>query len=77
MAVDRVARQMANEALENGGGGGGSGGTTNYNQLENKPKINGVALIGDKSAADLGIPIVSMDISGETLIFTNINNRKD
>lgn len=39
-----------------GGGGGGSGeGTDNYNELQNKPKINGVSLIGDKNADDLGL----------------------
>lgn len=30
---------------ENGGGGGG-GGTTNFNQLTNRPKYNGVAMTG-------------------------------
>lgn len=30
-------------------------GTKNYNKLENKPSINGVELIGDKSSADLFI----------------------
>lgn len=39
------------------GGGGGEGGTTNYNQLSNKPKINGVALQGDKTAKQLGIDL--------------------
>ena len=34
-----------------------SGGTTNYEQLENLPKINGVELMGDKSTSDLGIKI--------------------
>ena len=33
--------------------GGGGGGTTNYNGLENKPKINGVELRGNKTSADL------------------------
>ena len=36
-------------------GGGGSGGTTNYNLLDNKPSINGVELVGDKSFNDLGL----------------------
>lgn len=40
-------------ALKNSGGG--SGGTTNYNNLTNKPKINGVTLEGNKSSADLNI----------------------
>lgn len=39
---------------ENGGGGGGEG-TKNYNQLQNKPKINDVELAGNKSLDDLGI----------------------
>lgn len=35
--------------------GGGGGGTTNYNQLTNKPSINGVELVGDKTTEDFGI----------------------
>ena len=31
------------------GGGGGGGGTTDYNDLENRPKINGVLLTGNKT----------------------------
>lgn len=42
-------------ALLFGSSGGGSGGTSNYNQLSNKPKINGVELSGDKSGTDLGL----------------------
>lgn len=30
-------------------------GTSNYEQLQNKPKINGVELIGDQSAEDIGL----------------------
>jgi len=37
-------------------GGGGEGGTTNYNQLSNKPQVNGVELSGNKTTEDL-IPI--------------------
>ena len=36
-------------------GGGGGGGTTNYNELSNKPKINGVELSGNKTSEELGI----------------------
>ena len=32
----------------------GFGGTSNYNDLNHKPKINGVELIQDKSFEDLG-----------------------
>lgn len=39
-------------AMSNSGGGGG---TANYNDLENKPKIAGTTLSGNKSLEDLGI----------------------
>jgi hypothetical protein len=38
-----------------GNSGGGGGGTTNYNQLENKPQINGVTLSGNVSSDQLDI----------------------
>ena len=34
--------------------GGGGGGTDDYNVLINKPKINGVEIVGNKSLAELG-----------------------
>lgn len=34
---------------------GGGGGTTNYNDLENKPSINGTTLSGNKTSANLSI----------------------
>ena len=43
--------------LETGGGGGG--GTDNYNELENKPKINNVTLSGNKTGSDLGLASTS------------------
>lgn len=49
-------------------GGGGGGGTSNYNDLSNKPKINGVTLSGNKTSADLGIDTVS--IVGEALVIS-------
>ena len=38
-------------ALYGGTGGSGGSGTTNYNALLNKPSINGVDLIGNKTLA--------------------------
>ena len=35
------------------GGGENSGGTSNYAELINKPRVNGVALVGNKSSSDL------------------------
>lgn len=49
-------------------GGGGGGGTTNYNQLSNRPQINGTTLTGNKSASDLGL-LGSVEVSGTKLIF--------
>ena len=37
------------------------GGTTDYEELDNLPKINGVEIIGDKSLKELGIEIPNMD----------------
>lgn len=34
---------------------GGGGGTSNYNQLTNRPQINGITLSGNKTGADLGL----------------------
>ena len=38
-----------------GGGGGGGSGTDDYEQLLNKPSIEGVTLVGNKSFEDLGL----------------------
>lgn len=37
------------------GGSGGGGGTSDYNPLTNKPQVNGVTLVGNKTTSDLGI----------------------
>ena len=44
-------------------GGGGGGGTTNYEDLSNKPLINGITLRGDKRADDLGLLSSSNDFT--------------
>lgn len=36
-------------------GGGGEGGTSNYNDLQNKPTLNGVTIEGNKTSEDYGI----------------------
>ena len=43
------------------GGGGTGGGTTDYEELDNLPKINGIKLTGDKSSSELGINMPNMD----------------
>lgn len=42
------------QAINANKGSGGSG-TSNYNDLENKPKINGVVLEGNKTSGELGL----------------------
>ena len=36
-----------------------SGGTNDYEKLKNKPQINGVELVQNKSFSDLGMDIIS------------------
>lgn len=45
-------------------------GVTDYEQLNNKPRVNGVELIGDKSTSDLGITAESIgaDLSGSASV---------
>lgn len=52
------------EALE-AGGGGETGGTTNYENLSNKPQINGVTLSGNKTSGDLNLQ-PALNISDKT-----------
>lgn len=46
-----------------------SGGTTDYAQLSNKPKINGVTLNGDKSGKDLGLS-TTYTVEEDTLVIS-------
>lgn len=54
-----ILYQMVDELEASGGGGGGGGGTTNYNDLSNKPSIEGQQLVGNKTASDLGLATTS------------------
>lgn len=48
--------------------GGGGGGTTDYNDLQNKPTIDGNTVQGDMTAQDLGLtPTPAYDPNNETL----------
>lgn len=51
---------------------GGGGGTSDYSDLDNKPQINNVTLVGNKSLADLGI--ASADSFDDLLIQENLLN---
>lgn len=62
----------------NMGEGGGGGGTSNYNDLSNKPHINGVTLSGNKSSADLNLQgatsIVTLTTASTELATNTIYN---
>ena len=45
---------IASRVKPTGGGGGGTG-TDDYTDLENKPSIENVTLVGNKTASDLGL----------------------
>lgn len=47
-----ILYQIVDELEAQGGGGGG---TDDYTQLSNKPRINDITLVGNKSLSDLGI----------------------
>ena len=51
--IDAKMKEIDNKA----GSGGGGGGNTDYLQLSNKPKINGVELVDNVTTGDLGIVI--------------------
>ncbi len=47
--------------------GGGDGGTTDYDELDNKPSIEGNVLIGDKTLEQLGITAEQLGITPEEI----------
>lgn len=55
---------------------GGSGGTTNYNDLSNKPSINGSTLQGNKTAAQLGLVGAEVGKQLSTNDYTNADKEK-
>ena len=64
------AIQLAMKSKSTGGGTESSGGgTTNYNDLENKPQIEGVELIGDKTADELGLQPKIAEVTDEGIAF--------
>lgn len=63
MAVSVETLALAKKYTDEHSGGGGTGGTTNYNQLTNKPKINGVTVEGEKNFEDYGFPDLAESVS--------------
>lgn len=64
------AIQLAMKSKSTGGGTESSGGgTINYNDLENKPQIEGIELIGDKTADELGLQLKIAEVTDEGIAF--------
>lgn len=50
----------------------GGGGTHNYEELANKPSINNVTLVGDKSLSDLGVPTKTSELTNDSGFISSI-----
>lgn len=70
--TDSVARILA--LASGNGGGGGTGGTSNYNDLTNKPSINGVTLQDNKSLGDFGALGINNVVAGDGVSVQTSNN---
>lgn len=56
--------------------GGGTAGTTDYEDLENKPSVNGIELSGNKTASDLGITAESVGADAAGSASTALSDAK-
>lgn len=50
----------------------GGGGTHNYEALANKPSINNVTLVGNKSLSDLGVPTKTSELTNDSGFISSI-----
>lgn len=73
-AVDSVARLLA---LSAGNGGSEPGETLSYNDLENKPQINGTTLTGNKTLDELGITAGNLNAYTKEETISAINDVAD
>lgn len=55
IVIDAVVAESSVSAIELGESVGGAGTVAGYGFLIDKPQINGVTLVGDKSTSDIGI----------------------
>lgn len=69
--------EAINKAYNHGGGGGGGSGTSDYNELDNKPKINDVVVTGNKDLDAYGIASKSSVTNLKTDVEANTDNITD
>ena len=74
--VDDVDTRLKSLERESGGSGG-TAGTTDYEDLSNKPSVNGVELSGNKTTSDLGITAESVGADAAGSASTALSNAKD
>jgi hypothetical protein len=67
-------KTINNESILGSGNITISGGASNYNDLTDKPQINGVTLSGNKTSADLGIPKI---LTGTTTPASTLGSNGD
>lgn len=73
--VPAHVKAITQEQISNWDNNTGGTGTTNYEDLENKPKINGEELSGNKTLADLNIniPTKTSDLNNDSNFVTGSN----
>lgn len=59
MALNEAGSGGTTVIYHSSGGGGGSGGISDYNDLANKPQIEGVTLSGNKTFPNLNLNVLT------------------
>ena len=59
LLADISSNEFIDVGFDESAGGGGSGGTLDYNELINKPQIEGVTLIGNKMFPELNLNVLT------------------
>lgn len=65
--VDIEMEILSDEELEMDIFRGSGGGTSNYNSLTNKPQINGVTLIGNKTSREIKVQDLMDEITEQDI----------
>lgn len=66
MAINKETYALSKKYTDSVSGGGG--GTSDYSKLSNKPSINGVTLLGNKTTHDLKLETTYTVVDGKCII---------
>lgn len=72
-----VGNNLTVNPFKNGGQGGGSSGTTDYLDLQNKPKLNDIVISGNKTFADYDLRWIEPDVVANEFDESKIYNKND